>query len=256
MDGIIIKDDARYRYTEDYLLAKGHTFLKPDTEPKDLDFIIFPFMEEIDKAVYVDGFFKALRCGTYIFTGVRKAYAAEKCEKYGLEYHVITEDRGVAVKNAVPTSEGVIAYMISNSAVTIAGSRALIIGYGVCGSDIAKRLRALNADVHALVRNTEKECIARADGVTPVYINGFDAGGFDFIINTVPGCVLPDETLEKTGGALLIDMASKPYGFDMNIAKKLNEKSALLPGLPGKYAVRTAGEILGEYIHKVLTGGS
>ena len=252
MKGIILKDDARYYHTENYLRSQGHIFYELDTPPENLDFVIFPFMKEIDKSIYSDSFFAMLTKEALIFSGVRNAYITEKCEGHKLRYYVLMEDRGIALKNAIPTSEGVIAYLITNRRSTVANSRVLIIGYGVCGRDLSKRLRALGANVYTLVRNREKESAAYADSITPIYLDGLFKSAFDVIINTVPGRVLTDEMLEKTKGALLIDIASKPYGFDMELAKKFNEKSSLLPGIPGRYAVMTAGEILGGYINHVL----
>ncbi|MCL2593858.1 MAG: NAD(P)-binding domain-containing protein, partial [Defluviitaleaceae bacterium] len=180
-------------------------------------------------------------------------YLTNRCKEYGLKYYPMMEERGITIKNAIPTSEGVISYLIKNRIDTIANSKILVIGYGVCGSDLSKKLKALGANVYALVRNREKEATAYADSITPIYAErAFYKPNFDVIINTVPECVMTNEVLQKCKGTLFIDIASKPYGFDMEFAKKLNEKSALLPGIPGKYAVRTAGEILGEYINQVL----
>ena len=253
MEGIIIVDDPRYYHTKQYLQSKGYIIHDPETTPANLNFVVFPFMDEIDKAIYDDGFFADLKNGALVFSGVRNDYLTKKCTEHKLEYCVIMEDRGIALKNAVPTSEGVIAYLIANRTDTVANSRILVIGYGVCGRDLSKRLKMLGAHVYALVRNREKECAAYADSITPVYPDDLYITKYDVIINTVPGRVLTNETLERTKGALLIDIASKPYGFDMELAKKFNNNSALLRGIPGKYAVRTAGEVLGEYIHRVLS---
>lgn len=253
MQGIILKDDARYHHTENYLTNCGHTFCTVNTTPESLDFVVFPFMGNIDYSVFNDFFFASLTSDTLIFSGVRNAYIAGKCKEYGLAYHVLTDERAVAIKNAVPTSEGVIAYLITNRINTVSNSRVLIIGYGVCGRDLSKRLKALGADVYALVRSREKESAAYTDSISPIYMGKlFEGPTFDIIINTVPELVLTNDMLDKTQGAMLIDIASKPYGFDMEYAKKINSKSALLPGIPGKYAVQTAGEILGEYINHVL----
>jgi len=147
------------------------------------------------------------------------------------------------------TSEGVISYIIANTDVTLAGSCALVIGYGVCGRDLCRRLKALDAGVCALVRRELKEAEAAADGIVPVYPADLDTMSFDLIINTVPARVLGSERLARFKGALLIDIASAPYGFDMEFAKTLNCKSALMPGIPGKYATRRAGEILGKFVY-------
>ena len=252
MKGIILSDDTRYLYTEKYLQSKGYIFA-PHAGPEDLDFAIFPFMENPDKAVYNEAFFSALNKNAIIFSGIKNAWLSEKCAENGIEYHIMMDDKGVKVKNAVPTSEGVLAYLIHALSRTVANAAILVIGYGVCGRDLSLRLAALGANVHALVRNREKECAAYADSVTPVYINEL-CNKFDAVVNTVPEKVLTDEMLKRTGGALLIDIASKPYGFNQELAKKLNAKSALLSGLPGKCAPHTAGEILGEYIDFVLRG--
>ena len=254
MNGIIIKDDARLDFTENFLRGKGHVFLTPDTAPGNLDFIIFPFKKGIDESVYNDKYFGSLPGNAKVFSGLRNIYANDQCVKNGLEYKAIMEDRGITLKNAVPTSEGVIAYLIGNRDYTVANSRILIIGYGVCGSDLARRLKSLGADVYALVRSREKECAAYADSIKPVYLEGLDVLNPDVYINTAPEHALTDEMINRATGALFVDIASKP-GFNMELARKQNEKSAALPGIPGKYAVRAAGEIIGGYIHFVLGGG-
>jgi len=255
MNGIILKDDARYQYTENYLQSKGHIFHEPeDALPQDLDFVIFPFKEAVDESIFDNGYFAALRKSAVVFSGLKSDFLAEKCAAHDIRYCIMMEDRGVKVSNAVPTSEGVIAYLAQNLGRTIANSRMLVIGYGICGRDLSLRLTVLGASLYALVRSREKACVAYADAVAPVYIDQLCKLNFDAIINTVPECVLTDEMLECVGSTLLIDIASKPYGFNMALAKKLNNKSALLPGIPGKYAVQTAGEILGEYIDFVLRG--
>ncbi|MCL1862388.1 MAG: hypothetical protein FWF78_02350 [Defluviitaleaceae bacterium] len=245
MHGIIIKDDRRYDYCEEYLKNKGFTFGGEES----IDFAIFPFMSDVDEEKYDDDFFAGLKKDVIIFSGIKNAYLSAQCEKNMLEYHAVITMPCVATKNAIPTSEGVIAYLISNRKQTIANSRILVVGYGICGKDLCTRLKALGANVSALVRNREKEAAAYANNITPLFIdNIFEGEAFDVIINTVPSLVFSNEMLDKTNNALLIDIASKPYGFDMEYAKKLNKDSALLQGIPGKHAVQTAGEIFGNYI--------
>ena len=255
MLGMILIDDRRYLHTKNYLKAMGHIFCEADTPPENLDFMVFPFAGEIDEALYDDGYFAEAKPDTVVFSGIRNAYLAQKSLEHGLTYHVMMDDSQIAKKNAVPTSEGVIAYLVANRESTIAGSRVLVIGYGICGGDLARRLASLGADVCALVRNREKEAAAKTDGIAAIYLHELFAHNFDIIVNTVPQTVLTDEMLQRLGGdVLLVDIASKPYGFNMGLAQSLNEKSAVLPGIPGKYAVKTSGEILGAYIDAILRG--
>ena len=242
MNGMLILDDHRYVYTQKYLENKGYTFYAE----KPLDFIIFPFKEKVCENTYGHDFFANLGPKTLMFSGVNNDYLKAQSEAFGLKYHVMMDDFGTTVKNAVPTSEGVIAYLVQNMQRTIANSKLLVVGYGICGRDLAKRLLALGAKTHALVRNRDKECTAEADGVQPLY--KLEECKFDAIVNTVPSQVMTNEMLDRVGDTLMIDIASAPYGFDIEHAKKHNARSALLPGIPGKFAFKTAGETLGEYI--------
>jgi len=255
MLGMILIDDKRYAHTKNYLKGKGHIFCEADTPSQNLNFMIFPFAGDIDEGLYDDAYFAAAKSDVAVFSGIRNTYLAQKCLEHGLSYHVMMNDSEIASKNAVPTSEGVIAYLVANRNMTIADSRVLVIGYGVCGGDLSRRLAGLDANIYALVRNREKEMMASADGVTPIYLHGLFEHNFDVIVNTVPQTVLTDEMLLRLGGeVLLLDIASAPYGFNMTLAQSINEKSALLPGIPGKHAVRTSGEILGGYIDAILRG--
>ncbi|MDR2183351.1 MAG: hypothetical protein LBE55_04180 [Clostridiales bacterium] len=254
MLGMILIDDRRYMHTKNYLKARGHIFCEADTPPQNLDFMIFPFAGEIDESAYDNAYFAVIKRDAAIFSGIKNAYLAQKCLEHGLSYHIMMDDGEIAKKNAVPTTEGVIVYLVTNRESTIGGSLVLIIGYGICGGDLARKLKGLDADVYALVRNREREALAEKDGVTPIYLHQLFSYDFDVIINTVPQTVLTDEMLRRLGNTLLLDIASKPYGFDMALAQSFNEKSALLPGIPGKYAVKTSGEILGQYINEILRG--
>ena len=256
LQGIIIKDDRRYSYVENFLQKEGCIFCENSAKPEELDFVIFPFAAEVDKSVYNAQYFDRLGKEVIVFSGLRSAYILQECASRGLEYHAMLQDKAITVKNAVPTSEGVIAYLVTNRTETLAGSRMLVIGYGVCGRDLSKRLAALGVDVYALVRTREKEAMAYADGITPIFLRDITQIEFDTIINTVPATVLTDEMLEMKRGSIFVDIASKPYGFNMDLAKSLNEKSTLLPGIPGKYAIKTSGEILGEYIINILRGNA
>ncbi|MCL2456372.1 MAG: hypothetical protein FWD19_02335 [Defluviitaleaceae bacterium] len=254
MTGIILKDDARYDHTEAFLKSRGYFFRGIETPPREINFVIFPFKEKPDENIFCEKYFSALEKNTKIFSGVRNNFLSEKCKKFGLEYFVMTEDVGVAAKNAVPTSEGVIAYVIYNLPRTLAGARILVVGYGVCGRDLAARFGALDAKVFALVRSREKKCLAQADSVTPIFSHEYALENFDAIINTVPAQIISHEMISRAGGALMVDIASAPFGFDLEFAKKQNIRSALLAAIPGKHAVQTAGEILGEYADFILRG--
>ena len=53
-------------------------------------------------------------------------------------------------------------------------------------------------------------------------------------------------------GALLMELASAPGGFDPESAVEHHLKVCYAPGLPGKYCPETAAKIIGDYILKEM----
>ena len=53
--------------------------------------------------------------------------------------------------------------------------------------------------------------------------------------------------------ALIIDLASEPCGTDFKTAEELGITAKKALGLPGKFAPKTAGEILKETVLNILS---
>ena len=76
---------------------------------------------------------------------------------------------------------------------------------------------------------------------------------YDLIVNTVPARVLGVERLsELKEGCLVIDLASKPGGVDLEAARRLGVKVAWALSLPGKVAPVTAARALWTTICNIL----
>lgn len=159
----------------------------------------------------------------------------------------------VAYLNAVSTAEGGIAEAIALGKGQLSGSHCLVIGFGRCGAVLADKLKCLGARVTVLERSGRKRARATAYGLCS---RSFEAdidhfGDYDYIFNTVPAQVVSREILESCRrDAAIIDIASAPGGVDYKAAKELGISAKLCLGLPGKYAPKTAGEILAEEIMK------
>ena len=76
----------------------------------------------------------------------------------------------------------------------------------------------------------------------------------DIIFNTVPAPVISRQVLDELAPeTLIIDLASEPGGTDFDYASKLGITVVHALGIPGKFAPRTAGEILKSTILSMLT---
>lgn len=53
--------------------------------------------------------------------------------------------------------------------------------------------------------------------------------------------------------AMIIDLASEPCGTDFEAAKALGLTAVKAPGLPGKFAPKTAGEIIKDTVLNILS---
>ncbi|MGI6097955.1 MAG: dipicolinate synthase subunit DpsA, partial [Dethiobacteria bacterium] len=155
----------------------------------------------------------------------------------------------IAFLNAVPTAEGAIAYAICNSDITIHGSESFVLGFGRCGSVLARSLQGLSARVSVFTRSSKSQAAAKAYGTNSFPLNALlkEIHKADYIFNTVPSVVLTADLLAKAKkNCLLIDLASFPGGIDFLAAQQLGLKGKRLPGIPGKIAPKSAGRILGD----------
>ena len=159
-----------------------------------------------------------------------------------------------AVLNAVPTAEGALECAMSAYEGTIAGSRALVVGFGRIGKVLARLLKAVGADVTVSARNTTDAAYIRALGYRFVNTEELrEIRGYDLVFNTVPARIFNEELLKNTDRhTLLTDLASLPGGVDFEAASALRIDAQRALSLPGKCAPESAGIILGQTVHSIL----
>ncbi|MDR0883881.1 MAG: dipicolinate synthase [Oscillospiraceae bacterium] len=161
----------------------------------------------------------------------------------------------LAIANAVPTAQGVLALLMDALEVVLADCAVCITGYGRCARALARALRGLGTRVSIAVRRRRDLVQVRVDGYTPLSLADFpeNAAAFDAIINTVPEQILGAEALGALKkDCLLIEIASAPFGIDRAAAATLGLPLIYAPSLPGKAAPKTAGLIIADTVHTML----
>ena len=114
----------------------------------------------------------------------------------------------------------------------------LVCGYGRIGKELCRLLRNEGARVVAAARRPEvqREIMAQCDGVLNIYDLEQNICDFDVVFNTVPSPVISRRELRNVNDhALLIELASYPYGIDLEEAEQQKVAAFLEAGLPGKY---------------------
>jgi len=174
----------------------------------------------------------------------------------GIEFADYYKREELIVKNAIPTAEGALEIAISEMPITLFGAKAVVIGYGRVGKVMAKKLKALEADVTVSARKYADFAWIEEAGMKPIHTEDLPlfAENFDLIINTVPAMILTEEILKRVkNDAIVIDLASKPGGVDFSAAKRLNKNVIWALSLPGKTAPLTAGDIIKEAVVNILS---
>lgn len=173
----------------------------------------------------------------------------------GLILHDYFSREELAVANAVPTVEGAIQIAMEELPITVHGSRILVIGYGRIGRMLAHRFHALGARVSVAARKWTDLAWIEAFGYGVEQTDQLDGWlcGYDLIVNTVPVRVLDEDRLgELKQGCLVIDLASKPGGVDLQAAGRLAVKVVWALSLPGKVAPVTAGKAILNTVYNIL----
>lgn len=183
--------------------------------------------------------------GTPVLAGKATGELNTLCAQLGLPLtdYFLRED--FTLRNALLTAEGAIELMLRHSPRSIWGSRVLIYGFGRIGSALARRLTALGAHVTVAARRPDAQIMAKDFGCTAMDFTAPPPEA-DFVLNTVPA---PHLKASDFPGAVCIELASPPYGFE---AETLGSTAILGSALPGKTAPASAAEAIRDTIYNIL----
>ena len=170
-----------------------------------------------------------------------------KEKRWDLQYVNLWEDEQLLQENAYLTAEAAVAAAMRRSKHYMAHTRCAVVGYGRIGRSLTEILLNLGARVTVLSRTETKRRAAQESGAQAADL--IDAAqvllGMEVIFSTPPAQVLDEAALAAVdAGAELIDLASPPYGFDMEAAKALGLNAWREPGLPGRYCPLSAARVL------------
>ncbi len=170
-------------------------------------------------------------------------------------YFVILLNFFLYIVNTLPTAEGAIEIAISETPITLHGSKTLVLGYGKIGKILAKDLCGMGACTYVEARKYADLAMIEGHGYEPLSLGELkdNIHKFDIIFNTVPSLILDSEALERVKkDAIIIDLASKPGGVDFEAAKAFGVKVIWALSLPGKIAPVTSGAIIKDTIMNII----
>ena len=161
-----------------------------------------------------------------------------KERRWDLQYENIWDDAELLKENAYLTAEGAVAAVMAKSQCRLRGMEALVIGYGRIGRALTEILQNIGVRVTVATGSGAKRRQIEDSGARSVRMESVAHAvrGKDVIFSTPPAEVIARDTLGNIGKeAMLVDLASPPYGFDLDAALALGLNAWREPGLPGRY---------------------
>lgn len=252
--------DRRQLYLAAYISEKGFpvtvSYLGSDAPPQwDADLLILPLPVSKDghhlfaplakETLSLSELYTRF-CGKRIYGGKLPSDSPEGA----IDYY---ESEELTLLNAALTAEGAIGLAITHTAFSLLNQPVLILGAGRIGQALALRLQALGANVTVAARRPESLALCRSFGSDARFYEDLPLNRFRLVFNTVPSRILNREKLFKLPeGALLMELASAPGGFDEEEAKRANLQVLQAPSLPGRLMPETAARLIGDYILKEI----
>lgn len=159
------------------------------------------------------------------------------------------------VLNAIPTAEGAIQVAMEQTKITLHDSNTLVLGYGRIGKALSKMLYGIGANVYVEARNYGDLAWIKNNGYIPISLKELQyyLSKMDVVFNTIPHIILDEALLNNINkNSVVIDLASKPGGVDVDAAKGLGIKLISALGVPGKVAPVTAARVIKDTIYNII----
>ncbi len=176
-----------------------------------------------------------------------------KEKRWDLQYVNLWADETLLRENAYITAQGAVASALKRKNIPLNGAKCAVIGYGRIGQGLCEILLGAGADVSVLSNTENKRRRAAESGARAFDLTHAAEILKDqrYIFSTPPANVLDEDILSSINKeALLMDLASPPYGFDLEKAQKMGIDACREPGLPDRYCPVSAARVLYHAIRR------
>ncbi len=238
----IVGADERSCFLAELAREKGH--LVVDEPPFDVVILPLPRWTAEEEVLAM------LPPGQRVVVGQTDGSFEALAQEKGWQLLRVLQDEEFTLLNAIPSAEGAVYAAMRHAPYTLHGANCVVIGYGRIGQVLTRMLRGLGAHVTVVARRQESRDAAGPGSLAIDQIK--DAlPDVQVLFNTVPSPLIGKEELDlMQESALLIELASAPYGIDLPLAQSMGLRAWLEAGIPARYSPKTAAEIWLSYIER------
>lgn len=169
----------------------------------------------------------------------------------GLALTDLLEDTLAVAENARLTAEAALVLVMQHTRESLAGRRCAVLGFGRIGQVLCRLLAGIGARPLVCSARAAQRALAAALGWESAAPEALAACAPDYVFNTAPARLVPDETLAALPpDCLWIELASGAGGLPQGAAPAF----AVLPGngLPGRLLPVSAAAVLHRAILRTL----
>lgn len=173
--------------------------------------------------------------------------AAKKLFGDNIKYTDLMQNEAYQIRNALLTAQGAVCAYLNNTDAALCDKTCLVTGYGRISKFLCRLLRACSSEVITAARKDKDIELITLEGYRAARISDMKETlpEADVIFNTVPFHVFGKaETACMKKGAKYIELASPPYGTDMESAKSMGIDVQMEPGIPGRFFPASAAKAI------------
>ena len=185
--------------------------------------------------------FSKLKENCLVLTIACNNYLLEMSNEYHFRYCCLNDNSYFIDENSMLCAEGIIAYIIKKRPYSLLKSKIAVFGSGHIASALINVLLNMNIDSDLCSR--KKVTVHHKSSLNIKDMKNLK--DYDVIVNTVPALVIDHEMIDTIkDDALIIDVASFPYGLDHHYAINAKKNCYVLSSIPSRYAYKYAADVM------------
>lgn len=255
----ILPSDKRMDFTAENMAKKGARLCSSLAEIPDSGYLIcgVPFTRDkktvnisIDEPPTIESFLGILTASHILIGGNLPASVITYCTRHGVKYYDVMTSQSLVSQNARLTAEGLLIPLLSHTTFSICDCKALLVGYGNCGREIADILHLFTDNIYIYETAPDALRAAKAKhfktiSAQEIQHSFHNLQHINTIINTAPADPFDSRTWNAfPADCTIFNIAS----FSLSLPFPLSEQVINCPGIPGTYAPKTAGTLIAKDI--------